>query len=36
MSKTLLALGTIALLGSLMMINQQNSLDFPQKFESFK
>lgn len=32
MSKTLLALGTIALLGTLMMVNKPESLDFPSKF----
>ncbi|CAD8076916.1 unnamed protein product [Paramecium sonneborni] len=36
MSKTLLALGTIALLGTLMMVNQPESLDFAQKYQTFK
>ncbi|CAK60392.1 unnamed protein product (macronuclear) [Paramecium tetraurelia] len=36
MSKTLLALGTIALLGTLMMVNQPEQLDFASKYQTFK
>ncbi|CAK94744.1 unnamed protein product (macronuclear) [Paramecium tetraurelia] len=36
MSKTLLALGTIALLGTIMMVNQPEQLDFASKYQTFK
>ncbi|CAD8137544.1 unnamed protein product [Paramecium pentaurelia] len=36
MSKTILALGTIALIGALLMANQPQSVDYVSKFETFK